>query len=342
MADILRVGIIGAGWPGQAHAKGYAGAGGYKLVALADLIPARREKLAAEHGIARTVADAADLISEPGIDVVSVCLPNNLHASTVVAALKAGKHVLCETPPALSAAQAKQIQKAAEKAGKIVLYAFQRRFGGSEMAARQAIAKGYAGDVYHARASWMRTRGVPAGTGWYTDRAQSGGGAMIDLGLHVLDLAWHMLGEPKPASAFASTHALLTPADKPEAVEDAAFALIRLEGGKTIELAASWAINQAPHHQGAICRVHGDKGAVEVYTPQGAMLYRGFSPKGESKATPLRGPKVTHHAALARHFRECILGKSQPAIGPAQGVLLMQMVEAIYKSAETGRGVGIK
>ncbi len=345
MSQSVRVGIIGAGWPGIQHAKGFAGAGGFKVTAVADLIPSRREKFLGDHAASKQYASAEELIKDPDVDAVSVCIPNHLHGPVATAALREGKHVICEPPPASNAAQARQIERAAAKAQKVLLYASMRRFGGPELAAKQAITKGYLGDVYHVRATWMRTRGMPLGTGWYSDKSRSGGGALIDLGSQVLDLAWHLLGQPMPASAYGIAHqhfAGTLPEGMTCDVDDAAFALLRFENGKSIELAASWAINQSPQQQGAICRVYGKEGAVEVYTPQGATLYRHFDHKGNSKPTALNGPKVTGHIALARHFRECILGKSMPRIGPPEGVKLMQMIEAIYDSSEARRSVSIK
>jgi predicted dehydrogenase len=337
MAETLRVGIIGGGWPGQAHAKGYAASGGFKLTAVADLIPERRQKLMAEFGIAKEYTDARELIADRDIDVVSICLPNHLHAPTTIAALKIGKHVLCERPPALDAKEARKMQAAAEKSGKVLLYGLQRRFGGGEQAARQAIEKGYAGEIYHARASWMRTRGIPRGTGWFTDKAQSGGGAVIDLGLSILDLAWWILGQPVPQSVFASVHKRFG-----LDVEDAGFALIRFEGGKSLELATSWSINQPPQQQGTGCRLYGEHGMVDVYTPHGATIHRQFNEKGEAKATPLKPPKMQGHTAMIRHFRQCILGQATPSGGGAEGVTLMRMVDAIYKSAATGKSAAVK
>jgi predicted dehydrogenase len=335
MADTLRVGIIGGGWPGHQHAKGYAATPGFKLTAVADLIPDRRQKLVSEFGITKQFNDAQELLADREIDVVSVCLPNNLHAPIAIAALKAGKHVLCERPPALNASEAKKMQNAADKAGKILLFAMQRRFGGGEQAAKQAIEKGYAGEIYHARVSWMRTRGVPRGTGWFNDPAQSGGGALIDLGLSVLDLAWWAMGQPIPTAVFSSIHKRFG-----TAVEDAGFALIRFEGGKSIELAATWAINQPPHQQGTGCRLFGEHGMIDVYTPHGAMIYRQFNANGQAKATALKPPKTQGHVALIRHFRACILGQGQASPGPADGVMLMRMVDAMYESAEKGKSVG--
>ena len=345
MAQAIRVGIAGAGWPGQKHAEGYKAAGGFTVAAVADLIPSRRKALLQQFPGAAEWADANALVEDKTIEVVSVCLPNHLHAPVALAALKAGKHVVCETPPTLTASEARKLSAAAAKAGKVLLYAAQRRFGGAEQAAAQAIEKGYAGDVYHARASWMRTRGVPTGTGWFTDRAKSGGGAMIDLGVQMLDLAWSLLGQPRPLSAYAVHHERLKdvgPNARTFNVEDAGFALLRFEGGKSLELSASWAINQPPRQQGTACRVYGDKGALEVYTPQGPQLYRSFGPKGEAKETPLKLPKVVHYPAMMRHLKRCVQAGERPLVGPPDGATLMAMIDAIYRSAEAGRSVEVK
>ncbi len=344
MAESTRVGIIGGGWPGAAHARGYLAAGAFKLVAVADLIPDRRRKMMAEFSIPREYAEAADLIADREIDAVSVCLPNHLHLPVTLSALRAGKHVICETPPALAAREVNRMQAAAAKAGKALLFALQRRFGPHEQAARAAIVKGFAGDVYHVRATWTRTRGIPLGTGWFTEREKSGGGALVDIGVHMLDLAWHLLGQPAPASAFGVTYSAfrdLLPPDMACDVEDVAFALVRFNNGKSLELAASWAINQPPHQNGAVCRVYGTAGGIEVYTPKGATLYRDFKADGACKENPLKPPRLVHHAALCRHFRECIQGKATPMPGAPEAAMLMAMVEAVYKSSQAGRSVAM-
>jgi len=343
MSHTVRVGIIGGGWPGKAQARGYAATTGFKIMAIADLIPERRKAMMDEFHIPAEFAEATELIEKGDVDAVSICLPNHLHAPTAIAALKAGKHVLCEYPPTTSVKEAKAIERAAAQAQKVVLYAAPRRFGACEQAAEQTIVKGYAGGVYHARAAWMRTRAVPVGTGWFTDKSRSGGGALVDIGLHMLDLAWRLLGQPRPVAAFGMTHRRFLPTDPgqgtPADVEDAAFAMLRFEAGKSLELAASWAINQPPSQQGTLCRIYGETGAVDVYTPAGAVMHRGFDAAGQSKETPLKLPKTIGYAAIARHFHDCISGKTTPQAGTKEGVVLMQMVEAIYKSAEKGIGV---
>jgi predicted dehydrogenase len=343
MGEQIRVGIIGCGWPGAAHARGYLAAGGFKVAAVADLIPDRRKKLMAEFQIPREYSDAKDLVKDKEIDAVSIALPNHMHAAVAQAALRAGKHVLCEKPPAISAAEARRMDAAAKKNGKVLLYSLQRRFGPHEQAAKAAVAKGYIGDVYHVRAVWTRTRGIPVGTGWFTQKEKSGGGALMDVGFHMLDLGWYLLGQPRPVTGFGAAHSRFAELAHAHAcdVDDSSFAILKFEGGKSMELAASWALNQAPQQNGTVCRLHGDQGAIEVYTPQGAMLYREFDEKGECKENPLKPPKMVHHTALMRHFKDCIAGRATPTPGGAEGIVLMQMVEAIYKSSTTGRSVQI-
>lgn len=336
MGKATRVGVIGGGWPGLAHARGYREAGGFTVVAVADPIPDRQAALLAEAPQAKVFPDARELLTVAEVDAVSICLPTHLRPDVVRMALKTGRHVMVETPPAATVRDARAQGSAAEKYRRVLAYAMQRRFGGAEMAARQAIDKGYAGRPYHVRASWTRTRGTPLGTGWYTDRDRSGGGALIDVGLPVLDLAWNLLGQPFPESVFAATHA---PLSAPSNVEEFAVALIKFEGGATLELSSSWAINQPPSQNGVACRVHGTEGAVDVYTTAGPVLHHKFDSSGKSKPVPLKLPRVSGHAALLRQFRECIINGETPNADAAQGVLLMRMIEAMYKSAATGKSV---
>jgi predicted dehydrogenase len=298
----------------------------------------------AEYQIPREYAEAEHLLADKEIDAVSICLPNHLHAPVALAALRGGKHVVCEQPPTISVQEARRMADAAGKYSKLLLYAAQRRFGGHEQAAKAAIAKGFAGDVYHVRCVWTRTRGIPLGTGWYTRKDQSGGGAMIDIGSQMLDLGWFLLGQPRPTVAFGAAYRAfphLVPQGTPFDVDDQAFALLRFENGKSLELAVSWAINQPQHQNGTVCRVYGTSAAIEVYTPKGATLYRDFKPDGQCKENPLKPPKTTHHAALMRHFRECVTSKATPLPGGPEGLALMQMIHAIYQSQEAGRSVSI-
>lgn len=307
------------------------------------MIPGRVEGFIKEFSGARDGGSVDAMLKDPGLDVISICLPTDLHAVYAVKALRAKKHVILETPPTVDAKGMKAILRAAEKAGKVVIPAFQRHFGPHEAAARQAVEKGYAGEVYHVRATWHRPSGVPQGartateaSGWYTDPARSGGGAMIDLGLPLLEVGWSLLGYPAPESVMAVAHHRLTKLP----VEESGTALVRFAGGKALELSSAWAIASPPSHYGVACRAHGTGGSVDVYTPQGAMLYRG---QDKAKATVLKGPKVVHHAALMRELKARIAGPEAERLVPARRALtLMKIVEAWYKSAKSGKSADVK
>lgn len=345
MSRKLRVGIAGAGAPGRAHARGFAAAGGFEIAAVADLIPERRKELLSEFPQAREFADYRDLLADADLDVVSICVPNALHADAAIAALKARRHVLCETPPTLNVRQLRGVVKAAQRSGTLVQFAFYRRFGAAEQAARQAVAKGYVGRPQHVRAAWMRTRGIPRGTGWYTDRAQSGGGASVDLGVHLLDLGWLLLDQPAPVSVFAVSHQRFGSAVAETArydVDDATFAIVRFANGSSLELAASWAINQPPSQSGTLLRVHGDAGAIDVYTASGPILWRGFDARAEPRSTVLPQPRVHGHHAMARQLRAAIEGKTPPGTSLDEALVVMSMLDALRQSAQSGRSVAVK
>ena len=180
------------------------------------------------------------------------------------------------------------------------MYAVQRRFGGPEQAAKvRRLPRGWPARSITLAPPGLRTRGIPIGTGWFTDKSKSGGGALIDIGVHMLDLAWHLLGQPAPISAYGVTYQKfrsVVPAERKYDVEDAAFAIVRFEGGKSLEIATSWALNQPPQQQGTVVRIFGDKAAVDVYTPEGAMIYRDFNERGDSRASLLKPPRVVSHA----------------------------------------------
>jgi len=356
MGETMRVGILGAGGGGVAHGRGYVQAGGFRVEGVCDLIPARTTAFVKEFAGSREFESIEAMLKDPGIDVVSVCLPTDLHALWAVKALRAGKHVVVESPPALDVKGTRAMVRAAETAtGKttdkskpgaprVLLPAFPRHYGGHEMAARQAVEKGYVGTPMTARATWFRPMGVPQGartlkeaSGWYTDPARSGGGALMDLGVHALEVAWGLLGYAKPETVLAVEQRGLTKLG----VEEGMTLLVRLEGGKSLELAVAWAVHLPPAQYGVGCRVSGDAGAVEVYTAQGLMLYRGEP--GKPKVTALKGPKVTHYPAMMRELKALAGGKVEERMGPARRALgVMQIVEAGYRSVKSGRSVEVK
>ncbi|MDD9975847.1 MAG: Gfo/Idh/MocA family oxidoreductase, partial [Candidatus Poribacteria bacterium] len=190
----VRAAVVGLGWPGMQHLKGYTLDPRSEVIAVCDLDKARVREVAKQHKIPNTYTDHLEMLKNQDIDAVSVCLPNFLHAPISIDALNAGKHVLCEKPPARSAQEAKAMADTAAKNGKTLMYALVQRFDGSSQHLKQLVEAGELGDVYFGKAAYVRRRGVPIGKeGWFVDRERSGGGALIDIGVHALDCIWWLM-----------------------------------------------------------------------------------------------------------------------------------------------------
>jgi predicted dehydrogenase len=336
----LRVGIVGGGWPGQRHAEGFAASDAWDVVAVADLDPERRIGLARGNGAA-AVASADELFARDDLDAVVVALPTFLHRQTVLAALEAGKHVLCEKPPALNAAEAAEMASAAARHGRILSFGLQRRALPSAAAAQAVIAEGQLGEIYHARAVFTRAWGAPAGAGnWFRDPVRSGGGPLIDIGIHVLDLAWFLMGRPEPVSVFGVTHDR-SPETSP--LESAAFGLLRFAGGRSIQLEASWILPESADRQ--YVHLHGATAGALVERDKFTLIRVGEA--GIEMFTPpttIGGPDPTLAAFLtqASYFAAAIRGTAA-ALTPAEdGVWLMRMIDALYRSAKEGREIALK
>src|ERR1700745_98745 len=242
----VNVGLVGLGWPGQRHAEGVQGSDLGQLYAACDLNAARREAFSAKYAPKRLLADYDEMLADQSLQAVVISLPNSLHFPTTLKALHAGKHVLCEKPHPLNAEQMRQLRNEADSRGLIYFFGRQMRFSGSVQAARRAVAERRLGEIYFANAMWVRSRGTPGGIdGWFTDRSRSGGGALIDLGIHAIDAAWYLMGTPKPRSVSAQTYQKFPQLVKVPIfdVEDSAYGMIRFENGGSMLFEGSWAAN---------------------------------------------------------------------------------------------------
>src|ERR1051326_7174649 len=187
----LRFGIIGAGWPGQQHAIAMATMPNVQLRSCADNNPDRLRAFLETYKPGTSFEDYQELLRDRALDAAIICLPNFLHFPASLAALEAGKHVFCEKPPTMNAAEMKLLRDEAAKRGLVYFFGRQFRFTPAVRTARDVIAEGRLGKIYRARATWIRSRGIPAGIGlWFTDKQRSGGGALIDIGVHALHTAW--------------------------------------------------------------------------------------------------------------------------------------------------------
>jgi predicted dehydrogenase len=344
MAAKVRVGVIGAGAIGPAHLKGYLETPGAELVAVCDLHTGRAKQAAGKFGVPRVFADYRKMLAADVVDAVSVCTPNNTHLPITLAALRAGKHVLCEKPIAVNGLQARRMVEAAKKAKRILMTAQSMRYGGSSQVLKQLAGSGRFGRLYYGKGMLLRRTGIPKG--WFQDVKQSGGGPLIDIGVHVLDLLWWLMGTPKPVSAYGVTFDLLGTTGQGKgdwgvnyspgkfSVEDLAAGLIRFESGQAISLDASWAAHTDDNY---LVRLFGTKGGAQL-TPEFVLYEMAGDTKLDAK---VQAPAISGHVAEVQHFVDCIRRGREPISPGSQSVVVMDMLMAVYKSARTGRAVAL-
>ncbi len=349
----LKVAIIGTGGISECHCKGYLQNPDVELYAMCDINAERVKKKAEMFGVPleRTFTDKDEMLSAlPEIDMVSVCTWNSAHAECTIAALNAGKHVLCEKPMAMNSAEAKAMKDAADKAGKLLMIGFVRRHGNDCKLLKEYIDAGFFGDIYYSKATYLRRNGNPGG--WFGDKSRSGGGPLIDLGVHVIDMVRYLIGNPQPVSVYGATFQKLL--DRPNIksvkgytassasskdicdVEDLATALIRFDNGAVVSVEASFSLNG--HGKGDIELFGTKAGAkldpeVHIYSELNDHLVDiDFDESTSLSFDGLFEQEINHYVDCVKNGTECI--------APAQdGYDIMRILEGIYKSAATGHEV---
>lgn len=345
----MNLGIIGVGWPGLQHAKAIKETAAAVLHSCADSNRERLEEFQQEFQPGRAFAGYDELVADRELDGVVICLPNFLHFPASLAALQAGKHVLCEKPPTLSAAEMAVLRDTAAQRGLIYYFSRQFRFTPAIRRAREIIAEGRLGKIYRARATWVRSRGIPAGVGlWFTDKRRSGGGALIDIGVHALDTAWYLMGTPRPVSISAKVfrnfaHFVQAPIFD---VEDEAHAFIRFADDSIVELETSWAANLTDDtpvgpawvgRESNNCVLFGTKGTIRL-KPLSLFEDR----NGKLETVPIEPRSEENSFALQmQNFVDAIGGRAPAMNNAEQAFALMEMLDGIYTSSELGREVPI-
>ena len=347
----LRVGVVGIGWAGETHIKAYQQIPGVEVVAIADQREDRLRQVCATYNIPGFYTSFQELIDRTDIDIVSVATPNALHMPVAVAALESGKHVLSEKPLARTAGEAEQMVKAAISSGRVLKTAFNHRERGDVQVLKAAIDSGMLGRIYHAKAFWMRRAGIPGMGGWFTSKELAGGGPLIDLGVHVLDMAMYLLGEPTIVAVSAQTYAELGPrgrgsrGDKVATgvyeVEDYALALIRLENGITLNLDASWAVYGKQGDDFGVTLFGTDGGAdidIRNYATQDTL--RIFTDTaGTPSEVRVQNPRGEGHLGVVRQFIEIIRSGNWVDHKGREGLRRAQIIDACYRSAVEGREI---
>ena len=342
----LRVGVIGLGM-GRGHIRGYQTHPQAEVVAIADLDEPRLAEIGDAFGIEKRYTDAEAMLAAENLDVVSIALPNKFHKPYTLMALEAGCHVLCEKPMAMNAAEGREMLAAAKQAGKRLMINFSYRFSEQSYALKAQVDSGILGEVYFARTVWHRRRGIPRFGGWFGQKAISGGGPLIDLGVHRLDLALWLMGYPKPTWVMASTYSpiadrLATAAGFDYDVEDLAVAMIKFENGATIEVEASWATNTKEKEFMETRLLGTEAGLVQRNLNEGyefeAELY--LEREGYQFDMKVHPPLKPVPSAM-NHFVESILSDTPHIATGEEGLLVMQLLDAIYESAAKGEPVKI-
>ena len=354
MTNRVRVGVIGLG-VGRHHVYGYATCEQAELIAVCDLDASRIDQLSQDVEqrwgvrieVPHTFNDYHDMLAMGELDAVSVALPNWLHAPVALDALRAGKHVLVEKPMALNAQEAQQMREAAEELDLRLMVHFNYRFTPAAQMMKRYVESGKVGDVYFARTGWHRNRGIPKFGSWFGQKTKAGGGPLIDLGVHRLDLALWLMGYPAPVSVSGATYdhigaRLAAEQGKDFDVEDLAVALVRLENGATIILEVSWATNSGRR----------EDMFTYLFGTKGGMVHRNIGDGYEFEARVY----LEEHGALVQvaplispqdletswqHFVRCVLEDREPMASAQQGVEMMRLLDAIYRSAEVGHEVAV-
>jgi predicted dehydrogenase len=344
--DKLLVGVIGLGM-GRHHITGYQNHSSAQVVAIADTDPARLQEIGDIYNIQKRYTTAEQMLQDEKLDVVSIATPNKYHKSLTLASFEAGCHVLCEKPMAMSAVEGREMLAAATKAGKRLMINFSYRFTEQSMALKQQVEMGMIGDVYFARTIWHRRRGLPGFGGWFGQKALSGGGPLIDLGVHRIDLALWLMGYPKPIWVMGSTYNPISSvlAAKRNAkfdVEDLAVGLIKFENGATLEVEASWAAN-IKESELMETRLFGTLGGLvqrnldETYKFEAELYVEREGAHFDMKLHPPVPPVTTP----MYHFIDCIENDKPHIATGEEGLLVMEILDALYRSAAAGTPVKI-
>jgi predicted dehydrogenase len=342
----LRVGFIGAGGIGRHQMKYVQKFADADLVAASDLDPASLEKAQKECGAAHVYADWQEMLRKEQLDAVSVCTPNGLHAEHSIGALKAGCHVLVEKPLAMSAKEGKAMVDAAKKAGKHLVIGFQWRFHPKAQFLRRALDRGQFGKVLFMRCLALRRRGIP-NWGVFGRKELQGGGPMIDIGVHIMEMAHYCMGEPKPVAASGQTFQYIgnRPSDvecpwpnwdhKTYTVEDLAVGQVRFDNGAVMQVEASFAAHTRDVWNFTFM---GEKGGGELDPLAIHADENGYM----VDKTPAFIPSYDNFERKMRAFVDTAL-YNKPSESPAEsGLVIQKMMDAIYRSAEVGKEVAIE
>lgn len=342
----LRIGVLGTGGIAtERHIPAFKHVKEAEITAVMDVNEERARETAGKFGIEHVCKSLEEMLEK--IDALIIATPNKFHAPAAVQALNAGVHVMCEKPMALNTKECEEMVAAAEKSKKVLLIAYHWRFLKESRAAKRLIDSGEIGQPLVIRIKSMRRRKVP-GWGVFTNRELQGGGALIDYGCHLLDLAMWLTGSSKPFEVSGATFnhlsmqkdmvnewGTINPATFE--VEDHATAFIRLENGAVVMFETSWAAN-IPKDEETIS-ISGTKGGIDVFPLRLNKAEHGVLINSDIAWIPEEKPFAI---LQAEHFTSCCFGESTPLTNPEESMYVSSIIESVYESAKIGRSVKIR
>jgi predicted dehydrogenase len=343
----LRVAVIGTGGIATAvHLPGWRTCPRAEVVGCYDLVPERSAKAAQDFKIPRVYGSFAEMLGDRSVDVIDVCTPNYNHKPSAVAALAAGKHVYCEKPIALNGREGAAMVAAARKARRKLMIGLNNRFRGDVECVKALADAGKLGHIYYARSRSIRRRGVPS-WGVFGQKKLQGGGPLIDIGVHMIDVAWHLMGKPRPVSISGKYYETIgqTPGHrgmfggwdwKTYDVEDFATALVRFANGATMSIESAFCVN-LPEDLNSVDIV-GDKGGAQVSPLKVVLEECGYLLNCEPQFV---SDRMQSHAAGLHSFAAAVLDDTPVPIPGAEALVTQKIIDGLYKSSRSGREVKI-
>lgn len=351
MTQKLKVGIIGLGGIARTHVPGWLASEHAEIVAGADISAAVFPEWREKFGVEKLSTDPDVLINDPNIDIIDICTPNMYHRAQTVAALGAGKHVICEKPLAPTPDDIREMIAARDASGKLLMTAQHFRFRGVSQAVKTEIGTGVLGDVYHARSWQLRRSLIPVRPGFILKK-HSGGGPTIDIGVHILDLTLWLMDHPKPVAVTGVARAALAhhegafgtwgmvPVPPEMDVEDFAAAFVRFENGATLILEVSWLLHHDTAGEASKVWLYGTEGGCEW--PDGLFLSTNYQTRQlYNRSVQITKDEMEPHALECVAFAEAV-AQGLPSPVPAEHSLYVQTIlDGIYRSQEAGREVEV-
>lgn len=349
----LKVAVIGCGTiANNAHIPAYMNNPKAEIVAFCDIIPERAEKAVKQYGVGRAVTDYHELLNDPEIDAVSICTPNKVHSIISIDFMRAGKDVLCEKPAARIYSEALEMQKVAKETGRLLNIGVCNRFNTSVNKIKKLIDDGKLGEVYHVYISFRSYRSIPGLGGAFTTKAIAGGGALIDWGVHFLDIVMYCCGDPKPSTVSGQAFSKLGKnideytyvdmwAGPPVKngvydVDDSVAAIIRT-AGPTITLNGAWAQNIGKDEM--FIDFIGDKAGIRLDYGAGFTMWS--AEDGALIETKPKFNMTNHYDNEIDSFLDCILEGKKNAADIDNAVITSQIMQAIYDSSDEGHEIAL-